>query len=652
MMMMMMMMQQNKLRAPLLQLRAPLLPLLSLILLVHLSVVSVDASISIAETGQTFDSKPERYIGQRLWKGYEYMGRLQYLTENPTLCPPPSSSGTSTTKFRINQPSDGLPVALLARRGGCSVAEKAIFAATMIEPANTVQYLIVEDYGRKPRRPRLGTFSEIEAVVMDDVEKIEERGLTELDVEEDELEHYNDESFFDGIRLLDLEGTWAGTSKTIDIDNIADPNDGALQFSVDSSFVGNGHENESDHISDINAEESRDVRIDNDTINLAVLHVSYIVGNNLLQLINNEPRKTRYAGGIKIFLNGKEPSLHARTIIVWMLLTLITCACCCCCMLMFVQTSIEPEQPQAPQRPRRRRLTLEQVRSNFPAFHFDPAIHHQQTKPPESSQSDDGTDSETASQKMYCELLDECTICLDEFSEGDRCRQLPCGHIFHSTCIARWLIERSAVCPLCKLDLYEEEEEEENSTDEEEEATTPSSAVLSWWGEFFTIHPNSNVETTALVQSDGDNDRSNQQRAEIPAGSSDTNNTTDEADQAQTSNESRSWWPFSLEIGDGSTDEAVEFSNSTDENPSGRSTGRARRGLGWSLNWFGQRRLWSQQHQQQGAVEAADGSMVTELTEPLISDGDESPSLEENAVAAAPPASELQSSPPATSAEI
>ena len=89
--------------------QTPVFPLHSLLLVVFLSVVSVDASISIAETGQTFDSKPERYIGQRLWKGYEYMGRLQYLAENPTLCQPPSSSETSTTKYRINQPSDGLP---------------------------------------------------------------------------------------------------------------------------------------------------------------------------------------------------------------------------------------------------------------------------------------------------------------------------------------------------------------------------------------------------------------------------------------------------------------------------------------------------------------------------------------------------------------
>lgn len=115
--------------------------LLGVLTIANISQV-VDASITIAETGQVFDSKPERYVGQRLWKGYEYMGRLQYLAENPTLCPPPSSLSPSTTtttnsadesddrdqngsvlsfddlhrqleqeqkKFRIIQPTDGVP---------------------------------------------------------------------------------------------------------------------------------------------------------------------------------------------------------------------------------------------------------------------------------------------------------------------------------------------------------------------------------------------------------------------------------------------------------------------------------------------------------------------------------------------------------------
>ncbi|KAJ2159503.1 hypothetical protein EV180_005425 [Coemansia sp. RSA 518] len=46
----------------------------------------------------------------------------------------------------------------------------------------------------------------------------------------------------------------------------------------------------------------------------------------------------------------------------------------------------------------------------------------------------------------------ECAICLDELRLGDVVRSLPCPHVFHATCIDRWLLFQSSVCPLCKRD--------------------------------------------------------------------------------------------------------------------------------------------------------------------------------------------------------
>lgn len=44
----------------------------------------------------------------------------------------------------------------------------------------------------------------------------------------------------------------------------------------------------------------------------------------------------------------------------------------------------------------------------------------------------------------------ECSICLNEFDEGDTVRRLTnCGHCFHKSCIDLWLLRR-ADCPLCK----------------------------------------------------------------------------------------------------------------------------------------------------------------------------------------------------------
>ncbi|CAA3024731.1 RING-H2 finger ATL51-like [Olea europaea subsp. europaea] len=45
---------------------------------------------------------------------------------------------------------------------------------------------------------------------------------------------------------------------------------------------------------------------------------------------------------------------------------------------------------------------------------------------------------------------DVCAVCLSEFKEGDGVRLLPeCTHIFHVTCIDKWL-DSHHNCPLCR----------------------------------------------------------------------------------------------------------------------------------------------------------------------------------------------------------
>lgn len=43
----------------------------------------------------------------------------------------------------------------------------------------------------------------------------------------------------------------------------------------------------------------------------------------------------------------------------------------------------------------------------------------------------------------------KCMICLGDFAIADECRQLPCRHVFHSSCIDEWL-RRCTDCPICK----------------------------------------------------------------------------------------------------------------------------------------------------------------------------------------------------------
>lgn len=45
-----------------------------------------------------------------------------------------------------------------------------------------------------------------------------------------------------------------------------------------------------------------------------------------------------------------------------------------------------------------------------------------------------------------------CSICLEEFRQGDDMAQLLCGHLFHHACIAESLAHRGA-CPNCNLSV-------------------------------------------------------------------------------------------------------------------------------------------------------------------------------------------------------
>lgn len=46
----------------------------------------------------------------------------------------------------------------------------------------------------------------------------------------------------------------------------------------------------------------------------------------------------------------------------------------------------------------------------------------------------------------------ECTICIDEMSEGDEVTVLPCKHWFHGECVVLWLKEHNT-CPICRAPI-------------------------------------------------------------------------------------------------------------------------------------------------------------------------------------------------------
>ncbi|KAK8078536.1 hypothetical protein PG996_004706 [Apiospora saccharicola] len=44
-----------------------------------------------------------------------------------------------------------------------------------------------------------------------------------------------------------------------------------------------------------------------------------------------------------------------------------------------------------------------------------------------------------------------CSICTDDFEDGVEVRKLPCGHIFHPTCVDQWLAEFGVTCPVWQV---------------------------------------------------------------------------------------------------------------------------------------------------------------------------------------------------------
>ncbi|XP_024011209.1 E3 ubiquitin-protein ligase RING1-like [Eutrema salsugineum] len=56
-------------------------------------------------------------------------------------------------------------------------------------------------------------------------------------------------------------------------------------------------------------------------------------------------------------------------------------------------------------------------------------------------------------------MSNHCTICLEEFKEGQEVGTLPCGHEFDNKCIEKWL-KVGHTCPLCRYELPCEDDDE------------------------------------------------------------------------------------------------------------------------------------------------------------------------------------------------
>lgn len=342
--------------------------------------------------------------------------------------------------------------------------EKAMVASQLIAPSNLVGYLIVDDMKDKKDKKDGGDWMwslwepEDEEEPKDDARLVQQVPrsaimLEQIIIGDDEAPPVVQEGEETEQILYTTELGDDTTALVVETDDAAVSDDETVELQptkfvqkTKSNWVlGIGSSMEKEEEMEVDHRLLKRQSVDN-AITVAILHVSSHSGYELLDMLLKETKDIREEGGMKIVLNSKEPPATFKTIFIWALLGFVVSGSCCLCALALTN----PEQENAaPQRPAPRRLTNAQVREKFPAFHYDPERFVEQP------------------------LDDECVICLDDFEEGMRIRQLPCGHVFHSTCIARWLIERSATCPLCKADFYEEVV----ADDEEEEAESPARAT-------------------------------------------------------------------------------------------------------------------------------------------------------------------------------
>jgi hypothetical protein len=62
----------------------------------------------------------------------------------------------------------------------------------------------------------------------------------------------------------------------------------------------------------------------------------------------------------------------------------------------------------------------------------------------------------------------ECSICLDGFENSQSVGQTPCKHVFHQSCLERWLTRFKGSCPLCQTSLKRKRSATAKITDDQD----------------------------------------------------------------------------------------------------------------------------------------------------------------------------------------
>ena len=86
-----------------------------------------------------------------------------------------------------------------------------------------------------------------------------------------------------------------------------------------------------------------------------------------------------------------------------------------------------------------------------------------------SSNDNESKSNDDRKNKKSKPKVEKCSICLEEFKNGESIRRLPCLHIFHTDEIDRWL-RTNHICPICRIPIDERQNQHQRGQEEEIES--------------------------------------------------------------------------------------------------------------------------------------------------------------------------------------
>jgi len=503
------------------------LPILSLITLIATNKIqSAQATIILTDSGKQYRSKQEHAFGNILSYGVEYLARLQMFQHDAYLCKE-SYSDTSTGSSSLEDqdyydynfdddsnggkhdlvvPTDGTPVAVLVPRGKCSIQQKARVASSLL-PKDVVHYLII--FGNESLEE-----SWFQSSGNDDLDDNASSSMSQLS---SSLPSSTSKLY----TSRHLEKTRTSSTSSLGTRNsLDDYNEG--QYGWYNPF----HHGDKDDIDSVNV-----------TILYVTIQDGFDMMTRLRrqpQFSHDEGGLKVLLDGYEGWIPDYDDDMTPLDILSLISLCLILCIALSCITTNNVTSMtggvviVEGLRRGAngeellPGRYRHglRLLNPEEVLS-LPEVEFglesalqlgedvngdnnngdsdsdDDGGAKQTSDPPllcsevENSEDDGGhatgrlTISEHASAIVVKTELDSstaapfhdiaCTICLEDYVEGEKLRMLPCQHTFHSECIVPWLTDRSPTCPLCKTLLEAVREEDHRSEEGEDDEDMVSS---------------------------------------------------------------------------------------------------------------------------------------------------------------------------------